>query len=55
MVITGVGIIITATGVGDTTAGTIGIGDGVTITGTTGTGIIVIGGEGPGGPPVFAA
>ena len=63
MVITGVGIIITATGVGDTTAGTIGIGDGVTITGTTGTGIIVIGGDALGvglpiavtrGPAAFA-
>ena len=45
MVITGAGII-TAIGVGDTTAGITGIGDGVAITGTTGTGIIVIGGDG---------
>ena len=42
-------------GITDTGVGATGIGDGVTITGTTGTGIIVIGGEGPGGPPVFAA
>ena len=67
MVITGAGII-TAIGVGDTTAGITGIGDGVTITGTTvtgttGTGIIVIGGDALGvglpiavtrGPAAFA-
>ena len=47
MVITGAGII-TAIGVGDTTAGITGIGDGVTITGVIGTGIIGTGGDAPG-------